>query len=103
MLGLCGTLLDLSLFLHALIIFRYSQILVSSSFDLSALLLCEKLVLEAIQGLKPRAVIVDSIQTVYLPEATGSAGSVIQVLDLVLIAYKEYILSFFKQKSTIFL
>lgn len=40
----------------------------------------EKIVLEAIQELQPRAVIVDSIQTVYLPEATGSAGSVIQVV-----------------------
>ncbi|KAG6545703.1 hypothetical protein Mapa_012888 [Marchantia paleacea] len=40
-----------------------------------------ELVLEAIQGLRPRAVIVDSIQTVYLPEATGSAGSVIQVRE----------------------
>jgi predicted ATP-dependent serine protease len=37
-------------------------------------------VLEAIQELRPRAVVVDSIQTVYLPEATGSAGSVIQVV-----------------------
>ncbi|CAM6128724.1 unnamed protein product [Calypogeia fissa] len=40
-----------------------------------------ELVLEAIQELKPRAVVVDSIQTVYLPEATGSAGSVIQVRE----------------------
>ncbi|KAL2609548.1 hypothetical protein R1flu_028121 [Riccia fluitans] len=40
-----------------------------------------ELVLEAIQSLNPRAVIVDSIQTVYLPEATGSAGSVIQVRE----------------------
>ncbi|KAL3699191.1 hypothetical protein R1sor_017213 [Riccia sorocarpa] len=40
-----------------------------------------ELLLEAIQNLNPRAVIVDSIQTVYLPEATGSAGSVIQVRE----------------------
>jgi len=36
-------------------------------------------VIEAITEIQPRAVIVDSIQTVYLAEANGSAGSVSQV------------------------
>ncbi|CAM6085240.1 unnamed protein product [Calypogeia fissa] len=41
-----------------------------------------ELVLKAIQELKPRAVVVDStVQTVYLPKATGSAGTVIQVRE----------------------
>lgn len=35
--------------------------------------------IEAITEIQPRAVIVDSIQTVYLAEANGSAGSVSQV------------------------
>lgn len=38
-----------------------------------------QLVMEAITNIQPRAVIVDSIQTVYLAEANGSAGSVSQV------------------------
>jgi predicted ATP-dependent serine protease len=38
-----------------------------------------QLVIEAIAEIHPRAVIVDSIQTVYLAEANGSAGSVSQV------------------------
>lgn len=36
-------------------------------------------ILRQIVGMRPRAVIVDSIQTVYLEEVTGSAGSVSQV------------------------
>eukprot|EP00850_Spirogloea_muscicola_P019089 SM000183S03983 [mRNA] locus=s183:194346:198390:+ [translate_table: standard] len=38
-------------------------------------------ILAAIQDLQPRAVVVDSIQTVYLAEANGSAGSVSQVRE----------------------
>eukprot|EP00850_Spirogloea_muscicola_P013315 SM000089S23871 [mRNA] locus=s89:483098:487966:- [translate_table: standard] len=38
-------------------------------------------ILQAIQDMQPRAVVVDSIQTVYLAEATGSAGSVSQVRE----------------------
>lgn len=40
-----------------------------------------ELVIEAIAEIHPRAVIVDSIQTVYLAEANGSAGSVSQVRE----------------------
>ncbi|CAK9202977.1 unnamed protein product [Sphagnum troendelagicum] len=40
-----------------------------------------ELVLEAIREVGPKAVILDSIQTVYLAEATGSAGSVSQVRE----------------------
>ena len=36
-------------------------------------------VLQEIVAMQPRAVIVDSIQTVYLDDVTGSAGSVSQV------------------------
>ena len=39
-----------------------------------------QLILHAIYELRPRAVVIDSIQTIYLPEAVGSAGSVVQVL-----------------------
>jgi DNA repair protein RadA/Sms len=39
------------------------------------------LVLEAIREVGPKAVILDSIQTVYLAEASGSAGSVSQVRE----------------------
>jgi predicted ATP-dependent serine protease len=38
-----------------------------------------EVILDSIVDLNPRAVIVDSIQTVYLNDATGSAGSVTQV------------------------
>eukprot|EP00271_Cylindrocystis_brebissonii_P011580 TRINITY_DN2944_c0_g2_i1.p1 TRINITY_DN2944_c0_g2~~TRINITY_DN2944_c0_g2_i1.p1 ORF type:complete len:435 (+),score=49.53 TRINITY_DN2944_c0_g2_i1:532-1836(+) len=38
-------------------------------------------ILEWIQRMKPRAVVVDSIQTVFLDEATGSAGSTSQVRE----------------------
>jgi hypothetical protein len=38
-----------------------------------------EVILDSIVELNPRAVIVDSIQTVYLNDATGSAGSVTQV------------------------
>lgn len=38
-------------------------------------------ILEEMAALRPRAVIVDSIQTVYLEEVTGSAGSVSQVRE----------------------
>ncbi|GLJ29548.1 hypothetical protein SUGI_0582810 [Cryptomeria japonica] len=38
-------------------------------------------ILDKVQKLRPRAVIVDSIQTVYLREITGSAGSVSQVKE----------------------
>lgn len=38
-------------------------------------------ILQAMAELSPRAVVVDSIQTVYLDEATGSAGSVSQVRE----------------------
>ncbi|KAJ7563639.1 hypothetical protein O6H91_03G118500 [Diphasiastrum complanatum] len=38
-----------------------------------------EIILNAIRELSPRAVVVDSIQTIYLPEASGSAGSVVQV------------------------
>jgi DNA repair protein RadA/Sms len=41
-----------------------------------------ELVLEAIREVGPKAVILDSIQTVYLAEASGSAGSVSQVCNL---------------------
>ncbi|GBG91668.1 hypothetical protein CBR_g52747 [Chara braunii] len=40
-----------------------------------------EMILEAMVNLKPRAVVIDSIQTVYLQEATGSAGSVSQVRE----------------------
>jgi len=40
-----------------------------------------ELVLEAIREVGPKAVILDSIQTVYLAEASGSAGSVSQVRE----------------------
>lgn len=40
-----------------------------------------ELILSAIHQLRPRAVVIDSIQTVYLPEAVGSAGSVVQVRE----------------------
>eukprot|EP00898_Chlorokybus_atmophyticus_P005373 jgi/Chlat1/5837/Chrsp4S06356 len=40
-----------------------------------------ELILEAIQRMQPRAVVIDSIQTVYLDEVTGSAGSVSQVRE----------------------
>lgn len=36
-------------------------------------------VLQEIVAMQPRAVIIDSIQTVYLDDVTGSAGSVSQV------------------------
>lgn len=36
-------------------------------------------VLQEVVAMQPRAVIVDSIQTVYLDDVTGSAGSVSQV------------------------
>ena len=36
-------------------------------------------VLREVVSMRPRAVIVDSIQTVYLDDVTGSAGSVSQV------------------------
>lgn len=39
------------------------------------------LILNTIYQLRPRAVVIDSIQTIYLPEATGSAGSVVQVRE----------------------
>lgn len=38
-----------------------------------------EVILDSIVDMNPRAVIVDSIQTVYLNDATGSAGSVTQV------------------------
>ncbi|KAI5071295.1 hypothetical protein GOP47_0013546 [Adiantum capillus-veneris] len=40
-----------------------------------------ELILREIQQLRPRAVVIDSIQTIYLPEAVGSAGSVVQVRE----------------------
>ncbi|KAJ7297295.1 hypothetical protein O6H91_Y066600 [Diphasiastrum complanatum] len=40
-----------------------------------------EIILNAIRELSPRAVVVDSIQTIYLPEASGSAGSVVQVRE----------------------
>ncbi|GAQ82127.1 DNA repair protein [Klebsormidium nitens] len=40
-----------------------------------------EVILDSIMELNPRAVIIDSIQTVYLNDATGSAGSVIQVRE----------------------
>jgi DNA repair protein RadA/Sms len=40
-----------------------------------------ELILEHIQSVKPRVVVVDSIQTVYLSELTSSAGSVSQVRE----------------------
>ncbi|MCO5577607.1 hypothetical protein L7F22_031438 [Adiantum nelumboides] len=40
-----------------------------------------QLILREIQQLKPRAVVIDSIQTIYLPEAAGSAGSIVQVRE----------------------
>lgn len=40
-----------------------------------------ELILRWMAELGPRAVVIDSIQTVYLPEATGSAGSVSQVRE----------------------
>lgn len=47
-------------------------------------------ILEKIQGLSPRALVVDSIQTVYLKGVVGSAGNIQQVrsskvLDLILL------------------
>jgi len=39
-------------------------------------------ILDKIQALSPQAIIVDSIQTVYLKGVTGSAGNVMQVGDL---------------------
>ena len=38
-----------------------------------------QLILQEILAMRPRAVIIDSIQTVYLDGVTGSAGSVSQV------------------------
>lgn len=38
-----------------------------------------QLILQEILAMRPRAVIIDSIQTVYLDDVTGSAGSVSQV------------------------
>ncbi|KAH7439930.1 hypothetical protein KP509_04G082500 [Ceratopteris richardii] len=40
-----------------------------------------EIILKAIQSLRPRAVVIDSIQTVYLPEAQGSQGSITQVRE----------------------
>lgn len=42
------------------------------------------LIIEHIRNLRPRLVIVDSIQTVYLPELTSAAGSVSQVRECAL-------------------
>jgi predicted ATP-dependent serine protease len=41
-------------------------------------------ILDKIQPLSPRALIVDSIQTVYLRAFAGSAGNTTQVLQLIL-------------------
>ena len=41
-------------------------------------------ILKQILAMRPRAVIVDSVQTVYLEDVTGSAGSVSQARDLCL-------------------
>ena len=38
-----------------------------------------QVILQEILAMRPRAVIIDSIQTVYLDDVTGSAGSVSQV------------------------
>lgn len=43
-------------------------------------------VLQEIVAMQPRAVIIDSIQTVYLDDVTGSAGSVSQVSQLHLLS-----------------
>ena len=37
-----------------------------------------QIILQEILAMRPRAVIIDSIQTVYLDDVTGSAGSVSQ-------------------------
>lgn len=45
-------------------------------------------ILAEIVALQPRAVIIDSIQTVYLDDVTGSAGSVSQVMSASLMSCK---------------
>ena len=41
-------------------------------------------ILRQVISMRPRAVIVDSIQTVYLEDVTGSAGSISQVCRVIL-------------------
>lgn len=48
-----------------------------------------QLVIGSITEIQPRAVIVDSIQTVYLAEANGSAGSVSQVSHQLFFTFEE--------------
>ena len=42
-------------------------------------LMAAQVILQEILAMRPRAVIIDSIQTVYLDDVTGSSGSVSQV------------------------
>lgn len=59
----------------------YNEVSIFVFFFVALFTLCQDILKKA-QSLSPRALVVDSIQTVYLKGIIGSAGGLVQVLNL---------------------